>query len=191
MAYIISGYGSSTSKELYQNIGEAYKRQGIEPVYVEIDWNSNDIHDYLNQAKSYIDSNGGDSRYFYGFSMGGFIALSLPPSEEVKHIIASSVTPFFIEDIEHLPWYSLQKIYYWWLFGDSKSVSLSKSITDLNSYKSKVSLFAGSEEREVVISRTKKIADELDNCDVQIMNGVGHGISEPGHLNYIVEEIRK
>ena len=191
VGYIISGYGSSTSKELYQKVGEAYKNHGIDPVYVEIDWSSNDINDYLAQAESYIESNGGDNRFFYGFSMGGLIALVLPQSPEVKHIIVSSVTPFFRENIDPLPWYSLQKIYYWWLFGDSKSVSLSKAVSDLNFNNSKVTLLVGSREKDIVLTNTKTIARLLDDSNMQIIDNAGHGISEPGHLDVIIKSISK
>ncbi len=184
--FILSGYGSSTSKELYQKIGEEYKKAGIAPLYIEIDWATGDILDYIAQARSYMVKCDATEKYFYGFSMGGLIALALAAEEAPVSAVVSSIAPFFEEDIERLAWYSPHRLYNWWLFGNSESISEKDVVSSVNESNTKVVLLVGSEEKEVMLKRSKSLAKELSNGELEIMKGIGHGISQTGHISYIV-----
>jgi len=190
-AYIFAGYGSSTTKELYQQIGCEYKKNGIEPVFVEIDWSTGDIVDYIEQAKKIVSKRQESKRYFYGFSLGGLIALALSKDLEPSSIVISSVAPFFKEDIESLRWFHPQKIYNWYLFGSSESVSAEKLVSEINQTNAKVVLLVGSEEKEVMLKRSKLLANALTNGELVVMKNVGHGISEPSHMEYIIQAVNK
>lgn len=188
--YIFPGYGSSTHKELYQKIGAEYLKKGIMPRYIDIDWSTDDISNYIEQAKEAVSKNSSRVRYFYGFSLGGLIALSLSVEDKTESVMVSSISPFFKEDIDALSWYSPHKFYNWWLFGNSNSVSANEIISELNKTGTQATLFVGSEEFDVVINRSKILANSLESGDLVFMNGVAHGLSKPGHMEYIIREIQ-
>lgn len=190
-AYVLSGYGSSPSRELYQEIGAQYDESGITPVYVEIDWSTRDILDYISQARKSMAACKGSEKYFYGFSLGGLIALGLAKESAPLSVVVSSVAPFFKEDIEPLAWYSPHSLYNWWLFGESETISAKEVVSDLNKSDTKVVLLVGSEEKELMIRRSSSLAKELHNGELVVMDGVGHGISKTGHMNYIVSSINE
>ena len=190
-AFILSGYESSTSKGLYQKIGQEYQSAGIRPIYIEIDWSTSDITDYVAQAKSYMSKCGAINQYFYGFSMGGVIALALAAEEEPVSLVVSSIAPFFKEDLEKLAWYSPHKIYKWWLFGDSESISMTNIVTSINKSKTKVVLLVGSKEKEKMLQKSKSLASDLINADLFVMDGLEHGVSQNGHIDHIVSSFKK
>ena len=191
IAFIFSGYKSSPQKELYQKIGNTFEQNGIRTEYVEIDWSTGSIHSYIEQGRSVLKEKNADKYYFYGFSLGGLIALSLSSEFRSESVLVSSIAPFFKEDIEALSWYSPQKIYNWWNFGDSDSVALNELLARLNSQHTKVTLLVGERERDVMLNRSRYISDNLKNSRLVVMNNIGHGISEPGHMGFIVNEIQK
>lgn len=191
IAYIFSGYKSTPSKSLYQDIGNVYRKQGITPIYVEIDWRKNSIENYVSQAKKFISLHPAHKKYFYGFSLGGLIALSMASEFGAEKVVVSSVAPFFNEDIDQLPFYSLHKLYNWWLFRNNKSISLNKIISNLNNSATIVTLLVGSEEEASVIKCSKFITENLVNSDYIVMKNIGHGLSQTGHIQYIESVVSK
>ena len=191
IAFIFSGYKSSPKKELYQQIGATFEMNGVHPVFVEIDWSTGSIPSYIEQGKNVVKNAKGDKNYFYGFSLGGLIALSLSAEISTESVLASSVAPFFKEDIEALSWYSPLKLYNWWNFGKSESISVNNLLDKLNSKNTEVILLVGDNERKIMLNRSSYISDNLKNGKLVIMNDMGHGISEPGHMKYIITEIKR
>lgn len=189
--FIFSGYKGSTNKALYHQIGIAFRKKGVNPVFVEIDWETDDIMDYVNQGRIIVQAEQEGPIYFYGFSMGGLIALSLCQEFAPKSVIVSSVAPFFEEDILPLAWFNPHKIYNWYLFGDSKSTVFEKLVTDINSLNTQVEILVGTEENSLLIDRSRGLSARLIRGNLIEMEGVSHGLSKPNHINYVIDAVNR
>ncbi len=160
-------------------------------MYIPINWDTNNILDYVKQAKHEVSKNIAERKYFYGFSMGGMLALALCKEFKPEAIIISSVAPFFKEDLAELSWYYPKKLYNWYLFGNSETISANALISDINKLNTKLSILVGSEEESSMVNRSQLLASSLQNGKLTIMENVGHGISKPKHMDYIFEVIRE
>ena len=77
------------------------------------------------------------------------------------------------------------------LKSSTESVSKEKVISEINSSDIGVTLLVGEDEHRNMVDVLSQLAGKLDNGSVTIMNGIGHGLSEPGHMDYIVNTIRR
>jgi hypothetical protein len=189
--FIFSGYGGTTTKGLYHQIGLEYQKKGVEPVYVEIDWDTDSVVDYVRQGRDSVLAEKEGPIFFYGFSMGGLVALSLCEEFKPVSVIVSSVAPFFEEDIRPLNWYHPHKLYNWYLFGDSKSTIFQKLVSDINALDTSVEILVGSEENERLKKRSRILSSSLVRGTLTEMVGVSHGISKHNHIDYIVDAVNK
>jgi len=102
---IIPGMNQSNTDQGYDSIGEYYKRIGVTPVYVNIDWKivgigrlsaaALQINEFLND--SFPDSH----LYLFGFSFGAVISLKLSQLKHMENILLCSMSPLFSEDRVH------------------------------------------------------------------------------------------
>lgn len=106
--FIIPGAGQRADMPHYQQIGELFEKQGITPAYIGINWRMRQsIEDCAEEAEGHIrkvlEERPNDQLYFLGFSIGAMVAHYLSAHYEAKAQILCSMSPFFKEDIEHLP----------------------------------------------------------------------------------------
>lgn len=189
--FIFSGYGGSAGQGPYQQIGEKFRQRGIEPVYVEIDWSTGSIVDYIEQARAFVSASEAGKIYFYGFSMGGLISLALSKEFSPKAVIVSSAAAFFKEDLEPLSWFSKKKWYNWRLFAFSDTVSIQELTTAINKSATKLFILYGTYEEKALVNRAKSMARSLNHSELIVMPNVGHGLSKANHISYVFEIISK
>lgn len=109
--FIIPGVGQRPDMPHYLQIGELFEKQGITLTYISINWRMRQsIEDCAEEAEKQIQEvlqqKPNDELYFFGFSLGAIIANILSGHYEAKAQILCSMSPFFKEDIEHLPFHS-------------------------------------------------------------------------------------
>lgn len=109
--FIIPGVGQRPDMAHYLQIGELFEKQGIAPIYISINWRMRQsIEDCAEEAEKQIQEvlkqKPNDELYFFGFSLGAIIAHILSGHYEAKAQVLCSMSPFFKEDIDHLPFRS-------------------------------------------------------------------------------------
>ncbi len=109
--FIIPGSGQRPDMPHYFQIGELFEKQGITPAYININWRMRQsIEDCAEEAEGHIrkvlEERPHDDLYFFGFSIGAMVAHILSAHYEAKAQVLCSMSPFFKEDIEYLPFHT-------------------------------------------------------------------------------------
>lgn len=99
---ILPGFNQSSTSPGYGSIGDFYKRKGITPVFVNIDWKLvgvNRLSDAALEIDTMLKSTFPQSHLFlFGFSFGAAIALKISQSEKAEQVVLCSMSPVFSED---------------------------------------------------------------------------------------------
>ncbi len=82
--YIIPGWTETCRRRQYQNLAKAVRKNGLEVVFRNIDWNKNLSKQIFEIEKDSI---------LFGFSMGAIVARLVAQEYKCKLIIFASMTP--------------------------------------------------------------------------------------------------
>lgn len=101
--YIIPGFGESTRCKNYKELKLYARKSNFIVVPINIEWDTEkDMSDYINEADQKIPNNI-QNDYIFGFSFGSYIAGVLSIKKQAKGFIFSSISPYFKNDLKHIP----------------------------------------------------------------------------------------
>jgi hypothetical protein len=107
LALIIPGMDESPYEKVYRQIGECFRKQGIRPVYVFIDWRELDLTKLniagYKEIDLMLEKYPADKVYLFGYSMGAAIALNCTRNIKWEKMILCSPSPVFKEEIDSHP----------------------------------------------------------------------------------------
>lgn len=102
IALIIPGMNQTNLNPGYDSIGDYYKKKGITPIFININWKSvgpNRLSTAAIQIDSFLKDSFPDSRLFlFGFSFGAVVTLRLSHLVNSDQVILCSMSPLFAED---------------------------------------------------------------------------------------------
>ena len=93
IAYIVPGYGGYKHKKL-ENI---FKKNGVEPIFVKIDWNYKKPAEFKHFIKDFLDVYEKPKNvrvYIFGFSFGASIAFLSASKTKPDRLILASLSPY-------------------------------------------------------------------------------------------------
>lgn len=103
---ILPGYSAETDEDKYRRIGDIFSENGIEPEYIDIEWDPNLDRNvekteeiFRKKSKDYSNL----EIYLFGHSWGAVCAFAASPEIEPKAQILASLSPEFREDWERFP----------------------------------------------------------------------------------------
>ncbi|MDO8468124.1 MAG: hypothetical protein Q7S56_04230 [Nanoarchaeota archaeon] len=183
-AYIIPGHSDSPKDKPYRKIASFFRKKGIKPIVVKIDWKYKLMSDYVAQFKKQVKQK---PDYVLGFSWGAMIAFISAPEVKPRNLILCSFSPYFRED--------LPKIKDWWKkvtgkhnLENLKQFSFNKISRKVNS---KIILLVGDKEGKEMERKTQETKRKFKNSKVIRISKVNHKISDPRYLDQIKTIINK
>ena len=191
IVYIIPGFEDSGKKKIYQKIAKIFSFNEIEPVIVNIKWNSKAeykaMSSYVNQFLKKYKRKKNYEIYLFGFSFGAMIAFISSARIKAKTTVLCSLSPFFKEDIEKFKRIYLKRIEKLTL-KKNKDFSFNKIS---KSYRCKTFILVGSKEHKEVISRAKEAHKKIKNSKLIIIKGAKHSLSKKEYFKGIKKLINQ
>ncbi len=191
VAYIIPGHSERASAGRYRVVFDAFRRKGILPMPVKIDWKGNKrtATDYLND---FLDQYGrskrkGDLTYLFGYSAGAHVALVATTMIRARLTILCSLPPQFRENLPDYPkkwvkWNGRRRM------DEFAKYSFRRLARQIGS---PVWLFVGSREHRLY-PRLARLANRLiDDSRVMVVPGGRHEIAGRAYQLALREELKR
>lgn len=99
-AFIIPGLGESAENPAYPEITNYFRKKGIRPLIVPIQWKYRTMSDYVAQFEDFYNKNKTEENSLLGFSFGAFIAFVAGTKSKNKSLVICSLSPYFKEDLK-------------------------------------------------------------------------------------------
>ena len=176
VVYIIPGYGETHLKQRsYKKIAQKYIAQGIEPIYVSIDWHKStpeNFDAYLQEFQSQYKKPKNTKVYVLGFSFGAIIAFLTASKTKPNGLILCSLSPYFIEDLP-----SLKPAWVKW-FQDTFTKNTYSFHTYASKIKTRTYIVVGDKEGNECMTRAKQAKKEIKNSKLVVVEGGKHNINQ-------------
>ena len=104
--YIIPGFGETTRSKGYKKIIDSAHVLHFKVIPIYIIWGKTVATDWLKQLRSVLMSHHetmSTPPILLGFSFGAYLAILLAKEIKFKKLILCSLSPYFRDDIQHLP----------------------------------------------------------------------------------------
>lgn len=189
--YFIPGFGENAGDKRYKRIIKIFERKGFKVITVHIDWKYRVMSDYIKQFSEIYNKNKNENQvseiYFFGFSLGAYIALTSSHFLSVKCIFLASLSPYFKEDIQYLP--ERWKIY----MGSNRMKDFATFHFDkvVKNVKSKVYLFAGDKEGEHIKRRFLGVRNNISNLNYYYIRNATHDVDNVEYYRAMYEVLEK
>ncbi len=184
VAYIIPGSGESPDEKAYKQISYFFRKKGIKPIPIKINWKYKLMPDYIEQFRQQAKVKNPD--YVLGFSFGAMIALISANEIKPKKLILCSLAPWFKEDLPKLKKSWLK------LAGKRQVKNLKKYSFKKISRKiiSKTILIYGSKEAKELENKVKETHKKIKNSELIAIPKVKHKIADERYLKTISDVIK-
>lgn len=187
VAFIVPGLTEGCRRRPYQEIGKAFKKKGITPIFADINWPRRVMSDYVAEFTSIYQK---QSRkftsktriYFFGMSFGAFICFIAATKLRVDRLILCSLSPYFRED--------LPKLRLWWLrySGKRRVADLKRNFSFTKLVKlisAKAILLVGEKEPTDLLQRVAKAHQVLKHSQLILIPNTKHDIGQPSYLTAV------
>lgn len=189
VAYIVPGYGETHLRQRsYKKIAQKCISNGIEPIYISIDWHKGDpenfygyLQEFLSQYKKPIDT----KVYVLGFSFGAMIAFLTAEKTKPDGLILCSLSPYFIEDLP-----TLKPAWVKW-FQDTFTKSKYRFYTYASKITAQTYIIVGDKEGDECIKRAKQAKKHIKNSMLTVVEGAKHNINQKEYQTSIEKIIKK
>lgn len=177
--FVITGLGESIRSRNYRGIICYAKKIGFKVVPVNIHWSTKlDMTDFISQADEKIPTDLSND-YILGFSFGSYIAAVLSSKRSAKGFIFCSTSPYFKENLKHIP--KETKKY----FGPKLLKSLKKYSIPVQG-KSRAWFLIGQKDWNLAVDTTKKMHKAWHGKkNIYTIRGVGHELAHPKYIERI------
>jgi hypothetical protein len=182
IAFIIPGGNHDCGMIAYKKIGGYFKKKGIKPLFIEINWKQNSIQDLISESRKkisdYLKIYQNSEKYMLGFSFGAMCCIANSIIVKPKKLILCSLSAFYREDIPRLSWW--MKLYAdYFEYPGFKKPSYPAITRDIE----KNTLFIYGQ-GEILIFNKKNVEARkkiFSQSEVKIVKGAWHNI---GNRNY-------
>lgn len=179
IVYIIPGNGESHTKQKgYVKLEKLFKKNGITPVHVEMDWDKNPgkFKDFGQQFLRKYKKPRNTEVYILGFSFGAVAAFLSAAKTKPAAFIFCSLSPYFLEDQKNLKptwlkWFRKNMV-----DSDYSFVALAPTIT------SKAYFVVGSEEDYSCLYRARNAKRLISGSSLIIAKGAKHNLGQKEYL---------
>ncbi len=189
VAYIIPGYGETHLRQRsYKKIAQKCIAQGIEPIYILIDWHKStpeNFDAYLKEFMSQYKKPKDTKVYVLGFSFGAMIAFLTAAKTKSDVLILCSLSPYFIEDLP-----TLKPAWVKW-FRDTFTKSTYGFHTHASKINAQTYIVVGDKEGDECMDRAKQAKKELKTSKLVIVEGGKHNINQKEYQTAIEKIIEK
>lgn len=184
VVFIIPGFLDSSKNKEYQVIGKSFQKQGIRPIYVDIQWKRSTISENTQDFLSLFRTTSARHKYVLGFSFGAIIASLAAAEEKVDGLFLCSLSPYFAEDLPHLKG--------WWKVSigtkrveDFKNIRIKEIVPKIHA---ETYLFMGTKESPRVEKRVRETYDTLrSKKHLIVVNGAKHDFAD----KYYLQEVKR
>ena len=180
IVYIIPGYGESHKRQAgYDKVADMFRKKGIEPIHIEINWRSGKRQPFENYLKQFLKRYKRPKNtkiYVLGFSFGALTAFLSEPKMKPAAIILCSLSPYFEEDLPKLPksWSRWWKKYY-----PDSNYSFHELAPLI---RTTVFMVVGDKENLVVRQRARSAKRLIKKSTLVVATGAKHRISQKEYL---------
>lgn len=184
IAYIIPGSGESPDEKAYRQISNFFRKKGIKPIPIKINWKYKLMPDYIEQFRQQAKIKNPD--YILGFSFGAMIALISSDEIKPKKLILCSLSPWFKEDLPRLKktWLKITGKRQTKILKEYSFKKISKRVN------SKTILIYGSKEAKELERRVKDAHRKIKNSELIKIQNVKHKLADERYLKTISDVIK-
>lgn len=101
--YIIPGFGDTPEDQAYKLVAKIAESKNYEVRTITLLWERSTIEDWIKTASKIIDTNTAKNFSILGFSFGAMVAVAIAKKYHFTKLHLCSLSPFYMEDIDHLP----------------------------------------------------------------------------------------
>ncbi|MEX0672848.1 MAG: alpha/beta hydrolase [Candidatus Paceibacterota bacterium] len=180
--YIVPGFGEFPTDLPYKKITQFARKQGYTVIPVSIVWDRRTMSHWLEQLREVVKKHGDTNSILLGFSFGAYIALLGSKEFNFEKVFLCSLSPYFKEDLKHIP-------------EDAKKFFGKKRMADFQKYTVPritipTTLFFGDQDWPMAIKKARKIAKDNPAASFELIEGIGHDISEEEYLEKIKQHLK-
>lgn len=183
--YIIPGYRESLTDSGYQTIKKHAREKNYSVILWEPQWKYQKMSDWVEAFRTQLRTHKkGTSITVVGFSFGAMIALLASQDIPIKKVISCSLSPYFKDDIPHLPPLSSQ------ILGQRRM----KEFTSLDTpakLASNLVLLVGRDEWPLTIQRSQHVYKKIKALQkhLSIIPHADHDISSKYYLKEVISHL--
>ena len=184
--YIIPGYRQDRDTPWFVELKGLLEANHFQVEILDVTWNYRVMSQYIEEVESQLWET--RQSYILWFSFGAMVALKLGQKLHFKKIILCSLSPYFTEDLDHLPVFYQRALWSrrWNDFKNNFSARLIRN-TLWNSY----TLIYGWDERIRLKYRASEMIKKLAIEDVWIVEWVWHRIGNSEYIKKIINLVIK